>query len=129
MRIADSESRSVREALIRRKQIVKSDAMEQTTVKTEKPSCREAFLFWLKLGFVSFGGPAGQIAIMHNYLVDQKRWISDSRFLHALNYCMLLPGRKRSSWPFIRAGSCTASGADWWRVFCLCCLRCLSCWG
>jgi chromate transporter len=66
--------------------------MEQTTIKIEKPSFREAFLFWLKLGFISFGGPAGQIAIMHNYLVDQKRWISDSRFLHALNYCMLLPG-------------------------------------
>jgi len=52
----------------------------------------EALRFWLKLGFVSFGGPAGQIAIMHRELVDQKRWISERRFLHALNYCMLLPG-------------------------------------
>jgi chromate transporter len=52
----------------------------------------EAFLFWLKLGFVSFGGPAGQIAIMHQELVERKRWISERRFLHALNYCMLLPG-------------------------------------
>ncbi|WP_048921661.1 chromate efflux transporter [Rufibacter radiotolerans] len=58
----------------------------------EKPSFKEAFLFWLKLGFISFGGPAGQIGIMHHFLVDQKRWVSDSRFLHALNYCMLLPG-------------------------------------
>ncbi|WP_210463305.1 chromate efflux transporter [Rufibacter roseolus] len=57
-----------------------------------KPSFTEAFLFWLKLGFISFGGPAGQIAIMHQFVVEQKRWVSDSRFLHALNYCMLLPG-------------------------------------
>ena len=56
------------------------------------PSFREAFLFWLKLGWISFGGPAGQIAIMHQELVDKKRWISNDRFLHALNYCMLLPG-------------------------------------
>ena len=53
---------------------------------------REAFRYWLKLGFINFGGPAGQIAIMHDELVDRKRWISNERFLHALNYCMLLPG-------------------------------------
>jgi chromate transporter len=52
----------------------------------------EALKFWLKLGFISFGGPAGQIAIMQRELVDQKRWISQGRFNHALNYCMLLPG-------------------------------------
>jgi len=52
----------------------------------EKPTFKEAFKFWLKLGFISFGGPAGQIAIMHELLVDKKKWISDSRFLHALNY-------------------------------------------
>lgn len=57
-----------------------------------KPSFGEAFRFWLKLGFISFGGPAGQIAIMQTELVDRRRWISQSRFLHALNYCMLLPG-------------------------------------
>jgi chromate transporter len=57
-----------------------------------RPSESEAFRFWLKLGFISFGGPAGQIAIMQTELVDQKKWISQSRFLHALNYCMLLPG-------------------------------------
>lgn len=55
-------------------------------------SFAEAFRFWLRLGFISFGGPAGQIAIMHRELVEQKRWISEQRFLHALNYCMLLPG-------------------------------------
>jgi chromate transporter len=52
----------------------------------------EALAFWLKLGFISFGGPAGQIAIMHQELVERRRWISEKRFLHALNYCMLLPG-------------------------------------
>ncbi|MCU4639582.1 chromate efflux transporter [Acinetobacter courvalinii] len=52
----------------------------------------QALLFWLKLGFISFGGPAGQIAVMHQELVENKRWISEKRFLHALNYCMLLPG-------------------------------------
>ncbi|WP_295009018.1 chromate efflux transporter [uncultured Dechloromonas sp.] len=52
----------------------------------------QAFRFWLKLGFISFGGPAGQIAIMHQELVERRRWISERRFLHALNYCMVLPG-------------------------------------
>jgi chromate transporter len=56
------------------------------------PTFAEAFRFWLKLGFISFGGPTGQIAIMHTELVEKKRWISETRFLHALNYCMLLPG-------------------------------------
>ena len=55
-------------------------------------SFREAVRFWLKLGFISFGGPTGQIAIMHEELVERRRWISESRFLHALNYCMVLPG-------------------------------------
>ncbi len=52
----------------------------------------QALAFWLKMGFISFGGPAGQIAIMHTELVERRRWISEKRFLHALNYCMLLPG-------------------------------------
>lgn len=52
----------------------------------------EALRYWLKLGFISFGGPAGQIAIMHQELVERRRWISERRFLHALNYCMVLPG-------------------------------------
>ena len=56
------------------------------------PTRREAFAFWLKLGFISFGGPAGQIAVMHEELVERRRWISERRFLHALNYCMVLPG-------------------------------------
>jgi chromate transporter len=56
------------------------------------PTFAEALRFWLKLGFISFGGPAGQIAIMHTELVERRRWISERRFLHALNYCMVLPG-------------------------------------
>ncbi|NBV76005.1 MAG: chromate efflux transporter [Methylococcaceae bacterium] len=70
---------------------------DQTSIKTslqrpETVGFWQAFRFWLKLGFVSFGGPAGQIAIMHQELVEKRRWISEQRFLHALNYCMLLPG-------------------------------------
>src|SRR5918994_7841556 len=52
----------------------------------------EAFRVWLRVAVLSFGGPAGQIAVMHRIVVEEKRWISESRFLHALNYCMLLPG-------------------------------------
>ena len=66
-----------------------------STANLTKPnpvSLLEAFRFWLKLGFVSFGGPAGQIAIMHQELVTKRRWLSEKRFFHALNYCMLLPG-------------------------------------
>src|SRR5467141_601815 len=55
-------------------------------------SLRAAFRVWLRVALLSFGGPAGQIAVMHRILVEEKRWISESRFLHALNYCMLLPG-------------------------------------
>ena len=61
-------------------------------VPTTSVSLAEAARFWLHLGLVSFGGPAGQIAMLHRELVDQRRWISEARFLHALNYCQLLPG-------------------------------------
>lgn len=63
-----------------------------TSERPAHPSFWEAFRYWLKLGFISFGGPAGQIAMMHQELVERRRWISERRFLHALNYCMLLPG-------------------------------------
>jgi chromate transporter len=62
------------------------------SLKSESVSFWQAFMFWLKLGFVSFGGPAGQIALMHEELVVRRKWLSEKRFLHALNYCMLLPG-------------------------------------
>src|SRR4029079_7714162 len=55
-------------------------------------SLREAFWIWLRVAILSFGGPAGQISVMHRIIIDEKRWISEERFLHALNYCMLLPG-------------------------------------
>ena len=60
--------------------------------ETAGVSFREACKFWLQLGFISFGGPAGQIAIMHRELVEKRRWVSEKRFLHALNFCMVLPG-------------------------------------
>jgi chromate transporter len=72
------------------------DASQQNTAdNTQAPEAvtlAQASRYWLKLGFVSFGGPAGQIAIMHHDLVEKRRWISEKRFLHALNYCMVLPG-------------------------------------
>src|SRR6266850_809897 len=68
------------------------DAPAPANAKPVAPTFRHAFLFWLKLGFISFGGPTGQIAIMHQELVERRKWISNARFLHALNYCMLLPG-------------------------------------
>jgi chromate transporter len=61
-------------------------------MQMEKPTFKEALKFWIKLGFISFGGPAGQVAIMHEFVVEKKKWISDSKFFHALNYCMVLPG-------------------------------------
>jgi chromate transporter len=57
-----------------------------------KPSFAEAFKVWLTIGCINFGGPAAQIALMHRIVVDEKKWVEDSRFLHALNFCMLLPG-------------------------------------
>ena len=66
--------------------------MNSGPTTTAHPSFAEAWRFWLKLGFISFGGPTGQIAIMHAELVEKRKWISEARFLHALNYCMLLPG-------------------------------------
>src|SRR5256885_13855362 len=66
---------------------------ETVPVRTEAvPSFGEAFWLWLKIGCINFGGPAGQIAMMHRMLVDEKKWIDEPRFLHALNFCMLLPG-------------------------------------
>lgn len=65
---------------------------DDTTTPPPAPTFGEAVRYWFKLGCISFGGPAGQIAIMHKELVEKRRWISDSHFLHALNFCMLLPG-------------------------------------
>ncbi|MBB1520111.1 chromate efflux transporter [Pseudomonas sp. SR9] len=67
-------------------------SMSEAVDKPAEVSLLQALWFWLKLGFISFGGPAGQISLMHQELVERRRWISERRFLHALNYCMLLPG-------------------------------------
>ncbi len=87
-----------------------------------EPTFREAVRFWLKLGFISFGGPAGQIAVMHRELVEKKRWVEEGRFLHALNFCMLLPGPEATQ----LATYCGwllhgVRGGGWWRECCLCC--------
>jgi chromate transporter len=74
------------EALVRR------PSESAALANASKPTEGQAFRFWLKLGFISFGGPAGQIAIMHDELVERRSWISERRFLHALNFCMALPG-------------------------------------
>src|SRR5438445_4754922 len=75
---------------------MKANSLQERTRELSRqgqpPAFREAFRFWLKLGFISFGGPSGQIAMMHAELVEKKRWIDNARFLHALNFCMLLPG-------------------------------------
>ena len=67
-------------------------AEDQSNKSPSEVSFREAFGAWLKIALLSFGGPAGQIALMHRVLVEEKKWISEGRFLHALNYCMMLPG-------------------------------------
>src|SRR5213079_15973 len=61
-------------------------------ISARHPSFAQACRFWLKFGFISFGGPTAQIALLHGELVERKKWIGETRFLHALNYCMLLPG-------------------------------------
>ncbi len=70
----------------------KTTAATEALAPVSAVTFTEALRFWLKLGFISFGGPAGQIALLHSELVERRRWISEQRFLHALNYCMLLPG-------------------------------------
>jgi chromate transporter len=65
---------------------------QAATTPAAMPSFAEAVRVWLKIGLLSFGGPAGQIALLHREVVDERRWVSDARFLHALNFCTLLPG-------------------------------------
>ncbi len=71
---------------------VQSPAADSDQLATASPTPREALRFWAWLGCLSFGGPAGQIAIMHEEVVERKRWVGERQFLHALNYCMVLPG-------------------------------------
>src|SRR5215213_4579538 len=79
----ENEARTVTDTLVLK---------EKTIQEPHGVSLRQALRVWLRIALLSFGGPAGQIAVMHRILVEEKRWISESRFLHALNYCMLLPG-------------------------------------
>src|SRR5215813_8226752 len=68
------------------------DQSPEAPLSPEDVSFADAFKMWVRIGCTNFGGPAGQIALMHRLLVEERRWISEERFLHALNYCMLLPG-------------------------------------
>jgi hypothetical protein len=86
--MADLQSASVRTNCVAELSILQDDRTELR----HGVSFRAAFWVWLRVAMLSFGGPAGQIAVMHRILVEEKRWISESRFLHALNYCVLLPG-------------------------------------
>ena len=83
----------------------------------------EAARLWAKIGLLSFGGPAGQIALMHR-LVEERRWIDEPRFLHALNFCMLLPGPEAQQLATYVGGCCTARAAGGRRHCCSCCRRC-----
>src|SRR5687767_6832851 len=71
---------------------MRKDPVGVPTLDGHGVAFRDAARFWVKLGFINFGGPTGQIAIMHDELVEKRRWLSNRRFLHALNFCMLLPG-------------------------------------
>src|ERR687885_762215 len=71
---------------------MESEITKRAEATTKPVGFWEAFWFWVKLGFINFGGPAGQIAIMHRELVERKRWVSESQYLRTLNFCMLLPG-------------------------------------
>jgi chromate transporter len=82
-----------------------------TAARSHHPTFVEAVWVWARVAALSFGGPAGQIAVMHRILVEEKRWIGEARFLHALNYCMLLPGPEAQqlavyvgSWPVLMIG-------------------------
>ncbi|MDI1342812.1 MAG: chromate transporter, partial [Pseudolabrys sp.] len=66
--------------------------MNTSDTASPKPSFGEALKVWFKIGCLSFGGPAGQIALMHRIVVDEKKWVPEAQYLHALNFCMLLPG-------------------------------------
>ena len=78
----------------------------------QRPPFREALRFWFKLGWISFGGTAAHIAIMHDELVQKKRWISNGRFLHALSHCIVLPGPEAQQLAIMSLGSYMASEAE-----------------
>jgi hypothetical protein len=91
-----------------------------TTAAAPVVPFRDALHTWTRVGLLSFGGPAGQIAVMHRILVEEKRWVSDAQFLHALNYWMLLPGPEAQQLATYMGGCCTASGVAWSPESCSC---------
>ncbi len=105
-----------------------SAAPEAIASTSDYPTLAEATRVWARVALLSFGGPAGQIAVMHRILVEEKRWLGDGRFLHALNFCMLLPGpeaqqlatyigwllhRTRAAWSRASCSFCPASSPSW----------------
>src|SRR5213080_1593090 len=104
--------------------VMKATSSEQIVATEDRrlaPSFAEASRFWLKFGFISFGGPTAQIALLHGELVEKKRWISETRFFHALNFCMLLPGPEATSSRSTSVGCCTKFVAALLRELCLSC--------
>jgi chromate transporter len=94
------------------------------TLPSPNPSFGEATRTFARIGLLSFGGPAGQIALMHRILVEEKRWLDEPRFLHALNYCMLLPGPEAMQLAtYCRLAAARHAGAVWSPGCCSCC-RC-----
>ena len=92
------------------------------------PSYSEAFRTFAKIGLLSFGGPAGQIALMHRILVDEKKWLEEKQFLHALNFCMLLPGPEAMQLATYSGWLLHGCVAGWWRGCCSSCRAFSSCW-
>lgn len=89
----------------------------------------EAVRVWLRVALLSFGGPAGQIAVMHRILVDEKRWVSESRFLHALNYCMALPGPEAQQLATYLGWLLHGVKGGWWPAPCSFCPVLWRSWG
>ena len=92
----------------------KTVAEDRSSGQTKPVGFWEAFWFWVKLGFINFGGPAGQIAIMHRELVEKKRWVSEKQYLRTLNFCMLFPDPRRSRSRPTSGGGCTGRWVGSW---------------
>jgi chromate transporter len=90
---------------------MQTDTSQPVQTHTKAVGFWEAFWFWVKLGFINFGGPAGQIAIMHRELVERKRWVSEGQYLRTLNFCMLLPGPEAQQVATYIGGGCTGRWA------------------
>ena len=94
----------------------------------QRPSFKAALRFWCKLGWISFGGTAAHIAIMHDELVEKKRWISNRSFLHALSHCMILPGPEAQQLAIYIGWKLHGIGVESLQERSSCCLPCSCCW-